>query len=263
MKLTKPQLKKLIEEEIKKQQISIFDINNVKEVVEYLKNNINAPFVRVQHSTLGGEHNVSILLVFSLDEKENWYNGILENSRYARFHIDRNGIVEQFTISHLLPIKFRKCRVKTYQDVAKKINEYIQKISMLKDESITEQQLKKIIKNEIKKQEVVSFIESRKKQTNILNEVLSEIPVNLEKITPEKLDKQLLRIAILAEIDAINLYEQMSDMTSNENIKTLLLDIAKEEKTHIGEFQALLLEIDKEQEEELEKGAEEYRELKK
>ena len=42
----------------------------------------------------------------------------------------------------------------------------------------------------------------------------------------------------------------------------MLLDIAKEEKTHIGEFQALLLELDKEQVNELKHGAGEVSELK-
>ena len=34
----------------------------------------------------------------------------------------------------------------------------------------------------------------------------------------------------------------------------MLLDIAREEKTHVGEFQALLLKVDKEKEKELEEG---------
>jgi rubrerythrin len=50
-------------------------------------------------------------------------------------------------------------------------------------------------------------------------------------------------------------------MTTNNNIKMLLLDIAKEEKTHVGEFQALLLTLDKQQTEELEKGKKEVEEL--
>jgi len=62
-------------------------------------------------------------------------------------------------------------------------------------------------------------------------------------------------------LDAINLYEQMAAMTENENIKKILLDIAKEEKTHIGEFQALLLREDREQVEELEEGKREVEEL--
>ena len=91
--------------------------------------------------------------------------------------------------------------------------------------------------------------------------MLSQIPINLEKIKKEDLDKEILRVGVIAELDAINLYEQMANMTENKNIKNLLLDIAKEEKTHMGEFQALLLKEDKEQEKELEEGKKEVDEL--
>ena len=91
--------------------------------------------------------------------------------------------------------------------------------------------------------------------------MLSKIPIDLEKIAGEDLDKEILRAAIIAELDAVNLYEQMAAMTENENIKTILLDIAKEEKTHVGEFQTLLLANDKQQEEELAEGKKEVEEL--
>jgi len=93
--------------------------------------------------------------------------------------------------------------------------------------------------------------------------MLSRIPINLEKIKKEDLDKEILRAGIIAELDAINLYEQMAAMTTREDIRKILLDIDREEKTHVGEFQALLLELDKEQERELEEGGEEVRELLK
>jgi len=91
--------------------------------------------------------------------------------------------------------------------------------------------------------------------------MLSTIPTNLEKIKKEDLDNEILRVGIIAELDAINLYEQMAAMAENENIKKTLLDIAKEEKTHMGEFQTLLLREDKEQEKQLEEGKEEIEEL--
>lgn len=91
--------------------------------------------------------------------------------------------------------------------------------------------------------------------------MLSKIPINLEKIKKENLDKEILRAGIIAELDAINLYEQMAALAENEVIKRILLDIAKEEKTHVGEFQALLLINDKEQEKELEEGKKEIEEL--
>ena len=43
-------------------------------------------------------------------------------------------------------------------------------------------------------------------------------------------------------------------------IRDRLLDIAKEEKTHVGEFHTLLLREDKEQVEELQRGKEEVEE---
>jgi len=93
--------------------------------------------------------------------------------------------------------------------------------------------------------------------------MLSQIPINLEKMKKEDLDKEILRVGMIAELDAVNLYEQMAAMTENKNIKNLLLDIAKEEKTHLGEFQALLLKEDKEQKKELEEGKKEVDELTK
>ncbi|PIR02105.1 MAG: rubrerythrin [Candidatus Nealsonbacteria bacterium CG_4_9_14_3_um_filter_35_11] len=91
--------------------------------------------------------------------------------------------------------------------------------------------------------------------------MLSQIPINLEKIKKENLDKEILRVGIIAELDAVNLYEQMAVTTENENIKKILLDIAKEEKTHVGEFQTLLLKEDAEQAKELEEGKKEVEEL--
>jgi len=91
--------------------------------------------------------------------------------------------------------------------------------------------------------------------------MLSKIPISLEKVKKEDLDKEILRVGIIAELDAVSLYEQLAAMTDNEDIKKVLLDIAKEEKTHVGEFQTLLLKLDKEQEKELKKGKEEIEEL--
>ncbi len=90
--------------------------------------------------------------------------------------------------------------------------------------------------------------------------MMSQIPFQPEKIRKEEIDKEILRAGIVAELDAINLYEQMAALTKNEAIRKTLLDIAREEKTHVGEFQALLLKEDREQAEELLKGDREVRE---
>lgn len=91
--------------------------------------------------------------------------------------------------------------------------------------------------------------------------MLSQSPIDLKKVSKEKLDQEILRLGIMAELDAVSLYEQLAAMTQNTKIKKILLDIAKEEKTHVGEFQALLLQLDKEQVKELEEGKKEVEEL--
>ena len=91
--------------------------------------------------------------------------------------------------------------------------------------------------------------------------MLSTIPINLQCVKKDDMDKEILRAGIIAELDAINLYEQMADMTEDQGLRTLLLDVAKEEKTHVGEFQVLLLAKDGEQEGELKEGRKEVEAL--
>ncbi len=91
--------------------------------------------------------------------------------------------------------------------------------------------------------------------------MLAKIPTDLAKLDKDSLDKEILRIGMIAELDAVNLYEQLAAMTNNNDLKKVILDIAGEEKTHMGEFQTLLLKLDKEQVKELEKGKKEVEEL--
>ncbi len=91
--------------------------------------------------------------------------------------------------------------------------------------------------------------------------MLSITPAKLEKVDKEHLDQEILRFGIIAELDAVNVYEQMAAMTENEKLKNVLMDIAREEKAHVGEFQTLLLELDKEQVKEMEEGRKEVEEM--
>lgn len=70
-----------------------------------------------------------------------------------------------------------------------------------------------------------------------------------------------LRLAIMAELDAINLYLQLSRLIDDERVKRVFEDIAKEEKTHFGEFLTLLKSYDPEQVEQLKAGSAEVGEL--
>ncbi len=91
--------------------------------------------------------------------------------------------------------------------------------------------------------------------------MMSNIPADIKKLKKEDVDREVLRIGMIAELDAVNLYEQLAAMAENKKIKAAFLDIAKEEKTHMGEFQTLLLELDPAQQRELEKARQEILDL--
>ncbi|MET1102016.1 MAG: family 1 encapsulin nanocompartment shell protein [Pyrodictiaceae archaeon] len=86
----------------------------------------------------------------------------------------------------------------------------------------------------------------------------------LDKI-PERIAREnavdALRLAIIAELDAISFYTQIARAVGDEGLRRLFLDVAREEKTHVGEFMEALRRLDPEQASELEKGAREAIEL--
>jgi len=93
--------------------------------------------------------------------------------------------------------------------------------------------------------------------------LLSKNPLDYpsgKKLTKEEL-AEALRLAIIAELDAINLYMQLARAIDDEKYRKVFEDVAKEEKTHVGEFLALLEILDPEQAKELEEGREEVEEL--
>ena len=93
--------------------------------------------------------------------------------------------------------------------------------------------------------------------------MLSKNPIDLpvgKKFSKEEL-AEALRHSIAAELDAINLYLQFARAVEDEKIRRVIEDIAKEEKTHVGEFLALLLTLDPGQVDELKAGKKEIEEL--
>lgn len=96
-----------------------------------------------------------------------------------------------------------------------------------------------------------------KDNKKIINEMMSKIPTSSNG---SNIDKQLVRIGLLSEIDAINLYEQLAELATDDDLKKTLLDIANEEKVHVGEFNKLLDSYDKENENEEKKGEDEVEE---
>lgn len=70
-----------------------------------------------------------------------------------------------------------------------------------------------------------------------------------------------IRFFIAAEYEAIQLYEQLAESTDNELVKKVLLDIAREEVVHAGEFLRLLKELQPDEEANYEEGTEEVEEM--
>lgn len=91
--------------------------------------------------------------------------------------------------------------------------------------------------------------------------MLAKFPSDNAKTTKKTMDWQILRLGVIAELDAITLYEQLASAASDRALKAVLMDVALEEKTHVGEFMTLLVRMDKEQAEEMAKGEEEVDEL--
>lgn len=67
---------------------------------------------------------------------------------------------------------------------------------------------------------------------------------NIKELTN---DKERIRLAIMAEFDAINLYKQLSSDANDKRVKDILNHVAEEEKHHVGEFVHLLNLLDDEQ----------------
>jgi hypothetical protein len=84
------------------------------------------PYVSVSYSTLGGEANAAFLICASFDHKDTWTNGILENSRYTRISIDKDGTIKEFSRSYN-NVKMRKTKAKTLEEALAKINVYLDK----------------------------------------------------------------------------------------------------------------------------------------
>lgn len=93
--------------------------------VEKLKAGITAPFTNIYKSSLGGLEHTAIMITVSLDSKEDWNHGILQNSRYFMMRYDTGGELEMFSGGGGFTGKFRKAKVKNVEDAIAKINKYI------------------------------------------------------------------------------------------------------------------------------------------
>lgn len=107
------------------------------------------------------------------------------------------------------------------------------------------------------------YITEGKEKLRKINEIfvqsgeIEAIPKGKER------DSQILRLGMIAELDAVNLYDKLALLASDKRVKELMLDVSREEKVHAGEFETLLEEIDPDYEEAEMEGEEEVEDLLK
>ncbi|MBN2140809.1 MAG: ferritin family protein [Desulfovibrionaceae bacterium] len=83
---------------------------------------------------------------------------------------------------------------------------------------------------------------------------------NDRKLTPAELVRAV-RYLVAAEYEAVQLYMQLAESTDNKLAKTVLTDIADEERVHAGEFLRLLKELDPDEEKFYQEGYGEVEEM--
>jgi rubrerythrin len=97
---------------------------------------------------------------------------------------------------------------------------------------------------------------------NILKKYVSEFTdpfianSSEKKLSPSEMIRSL-RICLASEEDAINTYMALADSIDNELVKKTLIEIADEERVHVGEFQELLNILQNDEEDLLNKGSDE------
>jgi len=84
---------------------------------------------------------------------------------------------------------------------------------------------------------------------------IESVPPGLER------DTQILRLGMIAELDAVNLYNKLAVIATSQDVKTLMLDVSGEEKVHAGEFETLMEQLDPDYEEKEEEGEGEVEDL--
>lgn len=95
------------------------------------------------------------------------------------------------------------------------------------------------------------------KKPKALNELFIQFNEIVAGKKGKELDAAIARLAMIAELDASNLYEQMIPQVSDKEFREALQDVSNEEKVHAGEFEYFLDKFDPTWDESEEEGEEE------
>ena len=110
-------------------------------------------------------------------------------------------------------------------------------------------------------------LKKMEKEAGIKESVLYEIFIQSSEIEAlpkgKERDTQILRLGMIAELDAVNLYNKLAELANDKRVRALMLDVSREEKVHAGEFETLVEEIDPDYEKAEEEGEGEVEDLMK
>lgn len=118
---------------MKKKQNPHSDSEKMKEALLQIRSMLSPiPFKYIGGvvSTLGGMHRPTILLKVSLQSKDEWKNGYIENSPYAQISIGHDGVMEMF--SGCIKPKLRKTTISSTQQVIDALSKWGSKALQVK-----------------------------------------------------------------------------------------------------------------------------------
>jgi hypothetical protein len=142
-----------------------------------IQESINAPYVHVQKSSLGGSDRSSIYIKLSLDEKKDWANGIYENSDNMMFGVHYDGRMELMTYHYKSSEKFKKTLVKTVDEIISKINSHIKLVQDTNVDPIDTDN-EEVVDKIITSLKSVSGVNNVKKQFNIPGGVFIQVDLS-------------------------------------------------------------------------------------
>lgn len=93
--------------------------------------------------------------------------------------------------------------------------------------------------------------------------VFDGIDLDLDKKLNNKELLRALRFSIAAELEAIQIYDQLAEASDNELFKKVMLDIADEERVHVGEFMKVLFKLSESEKEKYGEGFKEVEDLQR
>tara|TARA_R110000782_G_scaffold132706_1_gene224859 strand:- start:90 stop:1418 length:1329 start_codon:yes stop_codon:yes gene_type:complete len=126
-----------IEGLLKSHMNEAFTDSDAPAMVKALKDGIEAPFVSVSSSSLGGPNRPSIGIKVALEPQSEWKNKIYQNASHGTFmmHMTPDGNSLELVTSGGKKTKFRKAKFKDVKDVVMKINKWVEE-SMKMNEDV-------------------------------------------------------------------------------------------------------------------------------